>query len=82
MQEATAFAALPEEIKDDAFVGEPPAGDENPGDFRSNDQSGGTSAETGVRYDAQGEPESTPNDADTEPTDPGSNAETSAGTDQ
>jgi hypothetical protein len=69
-----------EQTQDDAFVGEPPAGDENPGGFRSNDQSGGTSADTGVRYDAQGEPESTPND-DTEPTDPGSNAETSAGTD-
>ena len=71
-----------EQTKDDAFVGEPPAGDENPGGFLSNDQSGGTSAETGVRYDARGEPESTPNDADAEPTDPGSNAETSAGTDE
>lgn len=71
-----------EQSQDDAFVGTPPAGDENPGDYTSNDQSGGVSTETGVTYDAQGEPESTPNDGpvDTDALDTGANAESSAGT--
>ncbi len=48
--------------QDDAFVGEAPAGDANPGDYMSNDQQGGTSEETGTVYDRSGEPESTPED--------------------
>jgi hypothetical protein len=47
---------------DDAFVGEPPAGDANPGDYMSNDQQGGVSEDTGTTYDPTGEPESTPHD--------------------
>jgi hypothetical protein len=50
-------------LDSDDFVGEPPAGDANPGDYLSNDQQGGTSPETGTTYDAMGEPESTPHDA-------------------
>ena len=48
--------------QDDAFVGEPPAGDANPGDYMSNDQQGGVSDDTGTTYDRTGEPESTPHD--------------------
>ncbi len=53
-------APMPDQ--DDAFVGEPPAGDANPGDFMSNDQRGRVSEETGTTYDQGGEPESTPHD--------------------
>ena len=42
-----------EQTQDDPFVGEGPAGDANPGDYRSNDQSGGQSPETGVTYAAK-----------------------------
>jgi hypothetical protein len=52
----------PEPGQDDAFVGEPPAGDANPGDYMSNDQQGGVSEDTGTTYDQTGEPESTPHD--------------------
>ena len=50
--------------QDDAFVGEAPAGDANPGDYMSNDQQGGVSDDTGTTYDEAGEPESTPQDED------------------
>jgi hypothetical protein len=52
----------PEPGQDDPFVGRPPAGDANPGDYMSNDQQGGTSPDTGTTYDATGEPETTPRD--------------------
>ena len=52
----------PEPGQDDAFVGEPPAGDANPGDYMSNDQQGGVSDDTGTSSDPLGEPESTPHD--------------------
>ena len=55
----------PEPGQDDAFVGEPPAGDANPGDYMSNDQQGGVSEDTGTTYDEAGEPESTPQDEET-----------------
>ena len=55
----------PEPGQDDAFVGEPPAGDANPGDYMSNDQQGGVSDDTGTTYDQVGEPESTPHDEET-----------------
>lgn len=55
-----------EHIPTDEFFGEPPAGDENPEEYMSNDQSGGLSEETGVRYDKVGEPEVTPHDAEVE----------------
>lgn len=48
--------------QDDAFVGEAPAGDANPGDYMSNDQQGGVSDDTGVVYEKSGEPEETPKD--------------------
>jgi hypothetical protein len=44
------------------FVGRPPAGDESPDDYVSNDQSAGISEDTGTVYDATGEPEVTPHD--------------------
>ena len=46
-------------------MGEPPAGDANPGDYMSNDQQGGVSDDTGTTYDQVGEPESTPHDEET-----------------
>ena len=52
----------PEPGQDDAFVGEPPAGDANPGDYMSGDQQGGVSEETGTVYEQSGEPEQTPQD--------------------
>lgn len=47
---------------DDAFIGEPPAGDANPGDYMSGDQQGGVSDDTGTVYDQAGEPDVTPHD--------------------
>jgi len=44
------------------FVGQPPAGDESPDDYVSNDQSAGISEDTGTVYDATGEPAATPHD--------------------
>jgi hypothetical protein len=52
----------PVEIDPSGFVGEPPAGDANPGDYMSSDQQGGVSPETGTTYSRDGEPESTPHD--------------------
>jgi hypothetical protein len=46
------------------IVGRPPAGDENPEEYLSNDQSAGQSPETGTTYDGTGEPEMTPHDAE------------------
>lgn len=46
------------------IFGEPPSGDENPEEYLSNDQSPGQSTETGTTYDATGEPEVTPHDAE------------------
>lgn len=60
MDSESSFGA--EQSQDDPMVGEAPTGDANPGDYQSSDQSGGMSEETGVTYDAAGEPESTPND--------------------
>lgn len=62
MTEKTGHAPDVEPGQDDAFVGEAPAGDANPGDYMSNDQQGGVSEETGTTYDRSGEPESTPYD--------------------
>jgi hypothetical protein len=44
------------------FVGRPPAGDLNPDDYMSDDQSAGISEETGTVYGDTGEPETTPHD--------------------
>ena len=52
----------PEPGQDDAFIGEGPAGDANPGDYMSGDQQGGVSEETGTVYEQTGEPEETPHD--------------------
>jgi hypothetical protein len=52
----------PEPGQDDPFIGEPPAGDANPGDYRSQDQQGGVSEETGTTYSTTGEAEVTPHD--------------------
>lgn len=46
------------------IFGRPPAGDENPEEYLSNDQSRGRSTQTGTTYDATGEPEVTPHDAE------------------
>ena len=46
------------------IFGRPPAGDENPEGYLSNDQSRGRSTETGTTYDATGEPEVTPHDVE------------------
>jgi hypothetical protein len=58
----TKEAHEPDPGQDDAFIGEGPAGDANPGDYMSNDQQGGVSEDTGTAYDQSGEPEETPND--------------------
>lgn len=58
----TQEAHEPEPGQDDAFVGEPPAGDANPGDYMSQDQQGGVSDDTGTVYEQTGEPEETPKD--------------------
>ena len=75
-----------EQTQDDAFFGEPPAGDANPGDYMSNDQQGGVSEDTGTVYDQEGVPEATPHDEapnEDDPTDPtGPNAGTSAVSDE
>ena len=55
-------AEIPEEELAEEFVGKPPAGDESPEDYMSNDQSAGTSPDTGTIYDGLGEPEATPHD--------------------
>ena len=52
----------PDPGQDDAFVGEAPAGDSNPGDYMSGDMQGGVSDETGTVYERTGEPEETPHD--------------------
>ncbi len=39
------------------------SGEETPGEYESSEQSGGVSVDTGVTYDTEGEPESTPADA-------------------
>lgn len=55
-----------EETQDDPIVGAAPADDDTPGEYHASDQSGGLSEETGVTYEATGEPESTPNDGPVE----------------
>jgi hypothetical protein len=67
MSESSEYGA--ELGQDDALVGEAPAGDETPGDYMSNDQSGGTLDDTGVVYDGQGEPQTTPQDTLPDPDD-------------
>lgn len=44
------------------MFGTGPAGDQNPEEYHSNDQSAARSEETGTTYDPTGEPESTPHD--------------------
>lgn len=51
----------PEFLKEDEFVGKPPAGDESPEEYTSTNQSR-VSDETGVLYEPTGEPETTPHD--------------------
>ena len=58
----TQEAHQPDPGLDDAFIGEAPTGDANPGDYMSNAQQGGVSPDTGTAYDQSGEPEATPND--------------------
>lgn len=53
---------IPEEELAEELVGKPPAGDENPEEYMSNDQSAGVSEDTGTVYDGLGEPETTPHD--------------------
>ncbi len=53
---------IPPEALAEEFVGEPPAGDTNPEEYMSNDQSAVVSEDTGTVYDEQGEPETTPHD--------------------
>jgi hypothetical protein len=48
--------------QDDPIEGAAPAGETNPGDYHSGDQSAGSSEETGTIYGADGEPEETPHD--------------------
>jgi len=49
-------------VDPEEFVGQPPAGDANPDDYVSNDQSAAVSPETGTVYAPDGEAESTPHD--------------------
>lgn len=51
----------PEPGLDDALMGGGPAGDANPGDYMSSDQSA-VSEDTGTVYGHDGEPEETPHD--------------------
>jgi hypothetical protein len=44
------------------FVGSPPAGDANPEEFKSTDQSAAVSEDTGTVYEKTGEPETTAHD--------------------
>jgi len=53
-------------IDPEEFVGEPVAGDANPDDYMSNDQSAAVSEDTGTVYDAQGDAETTPHDEELE----------------
>ena len=62
---------VPEEELVEEFVGKPPAGDESPEDYMSNDQSAGVSPDTGTIYDGVGEPEATPHDLEPEDDDAG-----------
>jgi hypothetical protein len=59
MSQQSEFGA--ELTQDDAFIGDAPAGDANPGDYMSNDQQV-VSEDTGTVYDSTGEPETTPHD--------------------
>ena len=57
---------IPERELADQMVGTPPAGDETPEEYTSNDQSAVVSPDTGTVYDETGEAEVTPHDLELE----------------